>query len=66
MKSMFDVERNGIIISVEDWRPKKKNPVLTVSFIGEPDTHKVASFSNEEVAIWFAEICEEFFKGGIK
>ena len=66
MGAYFDIEQNGITIAVEDWRPEKKNPVLTVSFAGKPDTYKVASFSNEEAAIWFAEICEIFFKGGRK
>ena len=59
---MKSISRNGIRISIEDWSPWKKLPVLAVSFDGEAEHYKVASFKDEKTANWFAEICEEFFK----
>ena len=58
-------KRNGIIISVEDWSPLRKKPVLAVSFENENKHFKVASFNDKESADWFCDVMEEFFaKGG--
>ena len=55
------IKRNGIIISVEDWSPLRKKPVLAVSFENENKTYKAASFNDKETAEWFCGVMEEFF-----
>lgn len=60
---MKGVKHNGVTISVQDWSPWKKRPVLVVSFEGENAAYKVASFASKETAEWFAEVCEKFFDG---
>lgn len=60
------ISHNGITFRIEDWKPWKKLPVLTVRFDGEAETYKVASFKDEATAQWFAEICDEFFKGIVR
>lgn len=60
MKGMI-IKRNGITISVEDWSPWKKLPVLAVRIEDENKTYKVASFKDKETAEWFCDIMEEFF-----
>ena len=56
------IKRNGITISVEDWSGMgKKKPVLAVKIEDENAKYKVASFNSKETAMWFLEICEEFF-----
>lgn len=57
------INHNGISISVENWKPWKKLPVLAVRIDGENAVYKVASFVNEETAKWFCEIIEEFADG---
>lgn len=57
------MNRNGITISVESWKPWKKLPVLAVRVDGENIVYKVASFTSEETAKWFCEIFEEFADG---
>lgn len=60
---MTGIKHNGVTISVQDWKPWKKLPVLVVEFEGENAAYKVASFKDEATARWFTEVCEEFFKG---
>lgn len=60
---MKGIKHNGITVSVQDWSPWKKLPVLVVEFDGENTAYKVASFNNKQQAEWFCEVMEEFFKG---
>ena len=60
---MTGIKHNGVTISVQNWKPWKKLPVLVVEFEGENRGYKVASFNSEETAKWFCEVCEEFFNG---
>ena len=60
---MTGIKHNGITVSVQDWSPWKKLPVLVVEFEGENTAYKVASFNSKETAKWFNEVMEEFFKG---
>ena len=60
---MTGIKHNGITVSVQDWSPWKKLPVLVVEFEGENKAYKVASFNSKETAKWFNEVMEEFFKG---
>ena len=63
---MKGIKHNNITISVRDWKPWRKLPVLVVE-IGEENTqYKVASFNSEETAKWFCDVCEEFFEGCIR
>lgn len=59
---MKGIKRNGITVSVEDWSPWKKLPVLAVKIEDENKVYKVASFKDKETAEWFCDIMEEFFK----
>ena len=52
---MNKITRNGITVSVQNWTPWKKLPVLAVSFEGENKAYKVASFNNAETAAWFCQ-----------
>ena len=61
---MIGVRHNGITISVQRWECRKK-PVLAVQIENDPCIYKVASFNNDAIAEWFAEILEEFFDGMI-
>lgn len=63
---MTGIRHNGITISVQNWKPWKKLPVLAVEVEGDNSAYKVASFNSEETARWFVEVCEEFFKGLVK
>ena len=58
---MKGIRRNGITVSVEDWSPWKKRPVLAVRFDDENKVYKAASFKDKETAEWFCQIMEEFF-----
>lgn len=60
---MKGIRHNGITVSVENWKPHWKLPVLAVRIDGENTVYKVASFTTEEVAKWFCEIMEEFADG---
>lgn len=60
---MKGIKHNGVTVSVQDWSPWKKLPVLTVEFDGENKAYKVASFNSKETAEWFCDVMEEFFKG---
>lgn len=60
---MKGIKHNGVTVSVQDWSPWKKLPVLAVEFDGENKVYKVASFNSEETAKWFCDVMEEFFKG---
>ena len=51
-------------VSVEDWNPIRKKPVLAVRFEGESSAYKVASFNDEVTAKWFCELLEE--RAGVK
>ena len=59
------ISRNGISLVVDNI-PGKKLPSLGVVIDGDDCMYKVATFRNEEAAMWFTEICEEFFKGLVK
>lgn len=61
---MTGFKHNGIMISVENWSPIRKKPVLAVRFDGESHVYKVASFNDETTANWFCDIMAEFL--GIK
>lgn len=63
---MKGVKRNGIKVSVQDWSPWKKLPVLVVEFEGENTAYKVASFNSKEMADWFCEVMEVFLEGMVK
>lgn len=63
---MKGIKRNNITISVQDWKPWRKLPVLVVEIDGENTQYKVASFNSEETAKWFCDVCEEFFEGLIR
>lgn len=58
---MKRIKHNGVIVSVQDWSPWKKLPVLVVEFEGENKAYKVASFNSKKTAEWFCEVMEEFF-----
>ena len=60
------ISRNGITVSVEDWGPWRKLPVLAVRIDGENATYKVASFNSKETAEWFCEIMVEMMSGLFK
>lgn len=60
---MKGIKHNGVSLTIEDWSPMRKKPVLVVSFDGEATHYKVASFNSKAEAEWFAEICDEFFRG---
>lgn len=53
--------RNGVTVSV-DHVEGKKLPGLLLSFEGEPEIYKVATFRGSQTARWFLEVMEEFFK----
>ena len=63
---MKGIKHNNITISVQNWKPWKKLPVLVVEINGKNTQYKVASFNSEETAEWFCEVCEEFFEGLIR
>lgn len=63
---MKGIKHNGITVSIQDWSPWKKLPVLVVEFDGENTAYKVASFSSKSQAEWFCEVMEEFFKGLVR
>ena len=46
-------------VSVEDWYPVRKKPVLCVRFEDESRSYAVASFKDEKTAHWFCELIEE-------
>ena len=58
---MKGIRHNGIVVSVQDWSPWKKLPVLVVEFDGENKAYKCASFNSKETAEWFCDVMEEFF-----
>ena len=60
---MTGIKHNGVTVSVEDWNPWKKKPVLTVRFDEENAVYKFASFNSKESAERFVEIMERFFDG---
>ena len=60
-KGSRKIKSNGIIVSVQDWSPWRKLPVLVVEFEGENRAYKVASFNSEATARWFLEVMGEFF-----
>lgn len=57
------VRHNGVTVSVQDWSPRKKLPVLVVNVDGDNTSYKVASFKDKTTADWFCDVMEEFFKG---
>lgn len=59
---MTGIYHNGVTISVEDWKPIKKKPVLVVRIDGDKTHYKVADFENDLVAQWFVEVFVENFK----
>lgn len=62
-RDMKMIKHNGVIVSVQDWSPWKKLPVLVVEFEWENKAYKVASFNSKEMAEWFCEVMEAFFDG---
>lgn len=58
---MKGIKRNGITVSVQDWSPWKKLPVLAIEFYGENKAYKAAQFKDKKTADWFCEVMEEFF-----
>ena len=60
---MEGIKHNGIKVSVQDWSPWKKLPVLVVEFEDENKAYKVASINSKGTADWFCDVMEEFFKG---
>ena len=42
---------------------KGKNPALLVSFKGETEIYKVATFKDKQTADWFVECVSEAIKG---
>lgn len=57
------IRHNGVTVSVQDWSPWKKLPVLVVNVDGDNTAYKVASFNSKATADWFCDVMEEFFKG---
>ena len=56
------LELNGMTIHFSKEFPMRKKPVIAVSFDGESELYKVASFNSEETAQWFLECLEEALK----
>ena len=63
---MKGIKHNGVTVSVQDWSPWKKLPVLVIEVEGDNTAYKVASFNSKETANWFCEVMEEFFSGLVK
>lgn len=59
---MKGIKHNGVKVSVQDWSPWKKLPVLVVEFEGENSAYKVAQFKDKATADWFCGIMEIFFE----
>ena len=53
------LELHGMTIHFCKDYPMRKKPVIAVSFEGENELYKVASFNSEEAAQWFLECLEE-------
>jgi len=54
------VKRRGMTVSVMKW-DSHKLPVLVVHFDGEDGDYKVASFNDDDTALWFIECMRDTF-----